>query len=508
MISPCHGNLPPFELPSNVVYFHDWRYINPGSYRWVGPDGQKVPMFTLDPIPPMTYEYRDMPLGIRLEARKPERSEPILKPEHHNELSFATANLIHEDGRYRLWYETWPVEDFGKPVKVGGYNLLKYAESDDGTDWKFPALGVYEREGTTANNTVFGRSLSPVHGFHGGCVFRDPSAPAAERYKLFHLGGLPPDELEVYIRNRPEEVDHFHLYKNPVALFGGVSPDGFHWTHIPDPLILQTSDTHNVCEYDPVLQQYVAYCRSWLFNRRTIGRMATADFRRFPLPEELFWPGPAMSPCDTWYANGKTRMPGTTDYHVMFPMRWVLTEDSFDFYLATSPDNVVWSLVPGGPICAPGLPGQWDGGLVGPGLGLVELPGDRIGILVGGSSVPHKHPRRPPYGALGWAIWPKGRLVALTAAVDGSFALWPLRFKGRSVHLNCKTSLAGFIKVAAWDHEGKPLRSFDDCDVLSGDHLDGLVTWKGQSDLGHPDGTPVTLKLQLRSAELYSIAFR
>ena len=32
MKSPFHNLLSPFDLPSNIVYFHDWRYVNPGAY--------------------------------------------------------------------------------------------------------------------------------------------------------------------------------------------------------------------------------------------------------------------------------------------------------------------------------------------------------------------------------------------------------------------------------------------------------------------------------------------
>src|SRR5688572_4684662 len=34
MRSPMHGVQPPYRLPSNVVYFHDWRYVNCGAYAW------------------------------------------------------------------------------------------------------------------------------------------------------------------------------------------------------------------------------------------------------------------------------------------------------------------------------------------------------------------------------------------------------------------------------------------------------------------------------------------
>jgi hypothetical protein len=243
--------------------------------------------------------------------------------------------------------------------------------------------------------------------------------------------------------------------------------------------------------------------------RRTVGRMETDDFRRFPLPEELFWPDASMQPHETWYANGKTLMPGTTDYHVMFPMRWSLLEDKFDFHLATSPDNIVWNFVPGGPICEPGPVGSWDGGIAAPTLGMVRLPGRRMGILLAGSPVPHKHPRRAPLGELGWARWPEGRLVALKAPTEGRFALWDIKTTGRTVQLNFRTAPAGYVQVEAHGAEGiLPGRGFDDCDYLTGDHLDEPVSWRGATDLGHRAAEPVTLRFRLRSAELYCVEFR
>jgi len=505
MPSPLHGLRPPYTLPSNLVYFHDWRYVDTGGFAWRGPQGEAVPMWGTEPVPPMRLDYRDMPLGIRLVAQKARKTEPVLTPEQAAELFLFGGTCIHDEGRYRLWYDCWPAEDIGTD-RMGAFNLVRYAESDDGVEWRLPSLGLVEWRGARDNNIVYGGPLTPVSGYHGGCVFKDPSAPPAERYKTFHLGNLSREGLEEYRRKRPNDLDLFHLHTDPVpALFGGVSPDGLRWMPIPEPLVVQTSDTHNVCTYDTVTGKYVAYVRSWFFNRRTIGRMETDDFRRFPLPEELFWPNAMCAPYDLWYANAKTIMPGTTDYHVMFPLRWNLPEDRFDFHLATSPDGIVWGFVPGGPVCEPGEPGAWDAGVAVPGLGLVPLPGDRMGILYAGTPVPHKYPRRPPMGALAWAWWPKGRLVALEAPVEGSFALHPLRFQGRTVRLNFQARAAGYVQVEAGGIAG---RSFADCDALDGDHLDQAVTWRGEADLGHAPNGPVTLRFRLRAAQLFSIEFK
>lgn len=510
MPSPFHGLRPPYTLPSNIVYFHDWRYVDTGGFAWVGENGERVPMWGTDPVPAMRMEHQDMPLGISLVAQPARKTAPVLTPEKAHELFLFGGTCIHDEGRYRLWYDCWPAEDIGTD-RMGQFNLVRYAESDDSMEWKLPSLGLVEYRGSRDNNIVYGGPLTPVSGYHGGCVFKDPSASPHERYKAFHLGLLSREGLEEYRRKRPNDIDPFHLDRDPVpAIYGGVSPDGLRWTPIPEPLLVQTSDTHNVCTFDVTTGKYVAYVRSWFFNRRTIGRTETDDFRRFPLPEELFWPGPSCAPYELWYANAKTMMPGTSDYHVMFPLRWSLPQDRFDFHLATSPDGIVWNFVPGGPVCEPGQPGDWDAGVVAPGLGLVPLPGNRIGILYAGTPVPHKYPRRPPMGALAWAWWPKGRLVALHAPLEGSFALYPLRFRGRRVHLNFRTAPAGYVQVEALGPKGAvlPGRTFSDCDRLTGDHLDHVITWRGEADLGHPDGSPVTLRFRLRSADLFSVEFK
>ena len=52
-----------------------------------------------------------------------------------------------------------------------------------------------------------------------------------------------------------------------------------------------------------------------------------------------------------------------------------------------------------------------------------------------------------------------------------------------------------------------PGHSFDDCDALSGNGLDRAVTWHGEPDLRHADGSPVILRFRLRTAKLFSVRF-
>ena len=504
---------PPYTLPSNIVYFHDWRYVDTGSWKWVDSQGQPLPLWSPDPLPPdLRLEHGDRPKGIRLVAQPARKTEPFLTPYDSSEILLYAGTIIHDEGRYRLWYDCWPKES--EISRMGNFNILRYAESDDGVDWKFPKLGLIEYQGSRDNNIVYGATVVPGSGYNAGCIFKDPSAPADERYKIFYQGSISQEQLARYRSRRPDAVDPFWDETTDTemipAVFGGTSPDGLRWKSLPEPLLVQYCDTANVCTYDVARGTYVAYVRSRSFNRRSISRTETDDFQSFPLSEDVFYPDATCAPYNLWYANAKTVMPGSSDYHVMFPLRWNMFDDSWDFYLATSPDDVIWGFVPGGAVCKPGEPGAWDAGVVALGVGLVRLPEKRMGIPFAGTPLPHKHPRRPPLGAIAWAWWPEGRLVALEAAEEGSFALFPLHFQGRTVHLNFRTAVAGYVQVEALDGDGKPLpgREFADCGHLCGDQLDRVVTWRGQSDLGHTEGSPVKLRFRLRSAELFSVEFK
>ena len=505
MPSPIRNCQYPFTLSSNIVYFHDWRYVDHGNVGWGTEQGQPTPeLFAASDMPPLRYDPSSLPTGIRIVAQKATKSEPVIVSEP-DEIRLGCGTLLHDGGVYRFWTGSKQQTDTPAPGKEGGRGLARYFESDNGTDWRSPNLGLIEYKGSKNNNLYAG----------GVGVFIDPTAGPEQRYKCIYTRAISGEEAETYRQQHPgvpqeqfDPEDHRRVH----LFMGACSPDGFDWTELPEALTHQISDTPNVCEWDPLLGKYVAYVRNWLFGRRGIGRIIAPEFRNWPQSDDLMWPGPDMAPDATWYANGKTRVPGTSDYHVMFPMQWRFLDDKFEFHLAASPDNLIWSHVPGGAICQVGDPGCWDGGTVLPGTGMVALPGDRWGLLFTGTHVPHKYPRRAPLGRIAWAWWRKGRLSALEAPEVGSFDLWSIQTDRRRVHLNFTTAPAGRIEVAVCGRwPGKkpvPGRGFEDCDRLVGDELDRPITWKGNPDIGTPQGEPVTLRFRMRTAKLYSVEFK
>jgi len=142
------------------------------------------------------------------------------------------CTVMEDDGVYRMWYESYYRNPSGKLVGV-----LCYAESDDAAEWRKPMLKLHEVKGTLDNNVVF---PPPGRVYHGGTVFKDPTAPPAERYKLFY-------------------------YEIPSGIRAAHSPDGLHWTiYEGPPLFGYQCDTQNVCFWDASRKKYVAYIR---FNR-------------------------------------------------------------------------------------------------------------------------------------------------------------------------------------------------------------------------------------------------
>jgi hypothetical protein len=537
----------PVELKGNTIYFTSWKHVRQGQFAWKverspnATEEEKLQGAWLkgDSDQPAKFETSDMPRGVRLVAQKAEKV-----PFQPGQI----AAQVFDDGKYKTWYTMDPCPDpepFSTKDKIlPGYNgHVAYAESVDGVTWTFPKLGLHEYAGNKDNNIVWRGDIDGLsRGFHGGTVFVDQSSND-ERYKMFHLGIITDDEWNTYAAKYPDEVDTMARrqdvggYRCVVGVFGAVSPDGLHWTTLPEPLMIQHADTQNTCYYDAERKEYVAYIRAWQVNvkapgfeqqapdnwigvgRRSIGRSVSKDFRHFSKPEIVATTGADMAPSHLFYTNCKTSLPGAPDNHVMFPWVWELESDGGSVWLLSSEDGGLWSRVPGGPVIEPGMPGKPDGAFVVASGNLLEYPGDRWAVNYGGVPIPHKYPGRDVskrkglypgvQGVSGLATWPKGRLVALQSDDEGEFATIAVVAKGNAIRLNASVKPTGYIKTAVRrygtgaDVEG---RGFEDADRLIGDGLAMPVTWKGETDL-KLEGAPVIFRFKMRHASLYAIDF-
>jgi len=480
--------------------FTDWRCVLPGEVGaqgpyWAEPNGNPMPLRLWEDEAWCERPFKarfmadDVPSGIRITAVAAQREGPLPPGAPPG------RKIIYRDGLYRTW--------FGRGTDEA-IRPLWYAESVDGYEY------INERE------CVFDWSAAPeASGRESGEVFFDPAAPEEERFKMFVRAGIPGDEtvcrrvVDAFVRDRPDDI---HLLGGRLdhlsGMWGLVSPDGVHWQALPGPLVIHYSDTTNVVYYDEQLRRYVWYARCSAYGRRCIGRAETPDFRHWPLPDLLVWPGLQHHPADDWYTNSKTLYPGTIDQHLMFPSLYHHRDDTSELRLFSSPDGIVWNEAPGPPSLPSGQEGAWDAGCVFGGTDLIPLGVDRVALPYGGYRMPHKYPRnRHTFRHdLGYAVWSAERLAALEVEQDGHFTTLPLVAEGRRLRLNAAVKAAGHILVEVADRQGRPLagHSFDDATPVLGDAADHRVAWCGGDRIQLGMGEPFMLRLRLRCARLFA----
>ena len=102
MQSHLSGLAPPYRLPCDTMYFHDWRYVCHGTPNafWKTESGEHLPLFSPSPVPVMRYEYAfDSQPGLRLKALLPEKSDPVISPDNSPfPFYLMPGNLMKEDG--------------------------------------------------------------------------------------------------------------------------------------------------------------------------------------------------------------------------------------------------------------------------------------------------------------------------------------------------------------------------------------------------------------------------
>ena len=110
--------------------------------------------------------------GARLEIGRPQPAGIAVRYDRPWEGPFAFYTTVLRDGdRYRMYYR-------GHSSRPGFRYTVCYAESRDAVHWTKPDLGLFEVNGTRANNVVLFENQVLA-------AFLDarPGVPAAERYK-------------------------------------------------------------------------------------------------------------------------------------------------------------------------------------------------------------------------------------------------------------------------------------------------------------------------------------
>lgn len=392
------------------------------------------------------------------------------------------ATFLEDGGIFRCWYQ---------------YYSTGYAESEDGIHWKKPNLGLQEWQGSTENNLM-------NFGAHGQCVFIDPVAKPAERYKL--AGAL--------------------WTETEKSVIGGVSPDGLHWTGLPAPILKHNhADTQSTCLYDSQISKYVLYTRQrdGVMQRRGINRSESDDFRCFPPSQPVFECNPMDPPDWDMYCNGYSKWPGVPAAHLMRISMYKHTSDIVDVHLAVSRDGVIWNRpqgqqpwISGGPSYPEPYPSVYACS------GILETGPGEWSTYLGVSHKTHNDTAKNmthPAGIVR-ARMRKDGFMSLSSEGLGEAWTIPFTLECDTIRLNVKTGYAGYVRaellLSADAFTGGSRRAameningytIDDCIPISGDHIDIPLTWKNGPELEELRGKTVRLHIQMYKADLYAIDF-
>jgi hypothetical protein len=465
---------------------------------------------------------QDAPVGVRLKVQTASLSQVMLPAESLWEVdaSPGIVSLLHEGGRFRLWYSVSPPDD--------GRRLICYAESDDGFGWQRPALGRVTFAGRTDNNILCAANEHPL-----GFIFRDPSATDDARYKAvapkgryFRDGRHDPNldtaqarkllaDMDLGGVDREERRRRLTIHQ---ALYGAVSADGLSWRNLDEPILdVGTSalDTHNLCVWDEASSRYVAYLRGHLDRRRLIRRAEGDTFQQLDPPRICLQCDPQDPLDDDVYNSCYNQYPNLPGRHLMFPSIYHRIASTVDVQLAVSRDGWNWQRPERRSIIERCLSGDEFGSLYAS-PHLVALD-DVWQLPVQCNRRLHDFRARgnayPPDGELRWASWQPDRLVALQGDSKGVVTLVERPFSGEPARLNYATEAGGWVRVELVEPPHTPPQpvaalpgyGLEESEVLDGDELHRELRWNGTADLSHLRGQELSLRLHVHRARVFCL---
>ncbi len=432
--------------------------------------------------------------GVSLRLEQPRDEGIAVKFDKPWEGAFAGyCTILRDGGEFRAYYRGNPAA--GKDGSAGEVTCVAF--SKDGVAWTKPELGLFEVNGTKANNVVLAGDAPFSHNF---CPMIDtrPGVPKAERFKA--LAGI-----------------------GKTGLFAFVSEDGLRWKKLRDTAVVPKGafDSQNVPFWSDAEQCYACYFRVFVAGIRRISRTTSKDF--------LTWAEPVLMN----YGDGPIEHLYTNQTHPYFraphiyvgvaarfmPGRQVLTaeqakavgvnpayfKDCSDGVLITTRGGDRYDRTFPEGFLAPGIgPENWVSRTNYPALNVVQTGPAEMSLYANQNyGQPTSHLRR-------YSLRLDGFAAAVAPYVGGELVTKPLTFAGKELALNFATSAAGGVRVELQDATGKPLPGFTLADSVEtiGNEINRVVRWKAGSDVSGLAGKPIRVRFVMKDARLYSFQFR
>ncbi|RUL84689.1 hypothetical protein TsocGM_19865 [Tautonia sociabilis] len=431
--------------------------------------------------------------GVSLDLERP-RDEGIALPfDRPWEGAFCGYATVLKDGdRYRLYYRGLPQAGAdGSAVEV-----TCTAESPDGLRWEKPELGLFEVDGTRANNVVLADMPPFSHNF---CPMIDPrpGVPADERYKA--LAGT-----------------------RQTGLCAFASADGYRWRRLDDgPAITAGAfDSQNVPFWSEHEGKFLCYFRIFADGYRQVARTSSDDFLHWSEPERMTFGG---APLEHLYTNQTSPYVRAPHLYIaiaarFMPGRRVISPEQAEAigvdpsYFGDCSDAVLLSSRGGSSydrtfmegFLVPGIgPENWVSRTNYPALNVVQTGPHEMSFYANQNyGQPTSHLRR-------YSLRLDGFARVRAGYGGGELITHPITFSGRRLSLNFETSAAGAIRVEIQEPDGRPIPGFSLADAVEtiGNEIDRAASWAGGEDVSALAGRPVRLRFSLKDASLYAMQF-
>ncbi len=416
-------------------------------------------------------------------------------------MSNGWGTLLIEDGKWRLWYEAW--DDQYKDDFDG---RLCYAESEDGVNWVKPELGLIEYQGSKANNIIFAGQISGC-GFHGHCVFVDPTSPPESRYRMIFMAAL---------RRWDKPEQGYPLYPMSFAY----SADGIQWkwglggnqSWLNPPFLPFGSDTQTVIRWDAEMRKYVGYFRTWEPSYgRTIGRATSSNFGEWPHPETILAADENDKFGTDLYNNAASILNTDGDTgHFFFISTYDHDSDTLGIQVASSRDGWHYKRLCRDYFVIPGESFDQGGAYMCPGIHRI---GDEMVMMY--HAVSYKHNEAVPANIRycgGYVVlrFPRDRFQGLHADDYFEFSI-PLEQNDAgelNISLNAIVESGGEIRAgivkAQYEQEYLPGFAPDDCVPVTGDGIALSLQWSGGKSPALPINEAVELRIIMKKATIFS----
>ena len=422
--------------------------------------------------------------GVSLRLNTPIKREVVLvtdKPWEGIDSAYYTA--IQDGKRVRLYYRGFC------PADASEQQVTCMVESEDGIHFTRPALGLFDFQGSKANNIIWKGIES-----HNFAPFLDtnPKADPKARYKA--LAGINS------------------------KLYAFQSSDGIHWEKMSaNPVLTEgTFDSLNIAFWDGQLQRYRCYSRYFSQGAyagvRAIQSCTSDDF--------LHWNKPTPNtyaegvPHEHFYTNATRPCPDAPHFLFSFPKRFVPERTKLPNYkepgvsdavFMSSRDGLQWDRSFLEAWVRPGRDDRnWTQRSNMPASGIMQLDPNEFSLYIS------EHYEWQDNRLRRVSVRKHGFASVHTDYGGGEFVTRPLTFTGTQLRLNYATSAVGSLQVEIQDAKGNPIPGFTLADMapLFGDELEGRASWKAGHDLSALVGKTVRFRFVMKDADLYALQTR